>query len=83
MRGGAGDGDRRALGRQRVAGGGVGELGHRGDVAGRHLGDRDLLLAAQGEQGVQPLVVVGARVGEHGVGLIVPESTLNSEILPT
>ena len=53
--------DRRALRRQRVAGAGVGELGHGGQVAGHDLGDRCLVLAPQREQAVQPLG--GARRG--------------------
>ena len=44
---------RRALRRQRVAGVGVAQLGDGGDVAGSGIGDRQLLLAAQHQQGVQ------------------------------
>ena len=54
---------------EHVAGGGVGELGDRGDVARRHLGDRLLLLAAHDRELVQPLVVHRAAVHQRGVGL--------------
>ena len=60
---------RRALGREHVAGREVVELGDRGDVAGRDLLDRVLLLAAHGEELVQALVGVRARVDQHLVVL--------------
>ena len=60
---------RRALGREHVAGRDVVELGDRGDVAGRDLLDRVLLLAAHGEELVHALVGVRARVDEHVVVL--------------
>ena len=59
---------RRAFRCQRVAGTGVGQLGDGADVAGRQVRHRVLLLAAHGEQAVQALVLVCARVGELGVG---------------
>ena len=43
-------------------------LADRGDVAGGHLAQLDLLLAPQGEQPVQPLVGARPRVGEVVVG---------------
>ena len=46
----------------------AGELRHRGDVAGDHLRQRRLLLAAQHEQAVQPLRRAGAAVEELIVG---------------
>ena len=61
------DHDRGALGGQGVAGDHVGQLGHRADVADRQLVDGQLLLAAQGEGGVDPLVGVGADVDQDVV----------------
>ena len=52
------------FGRQRVAGGGVGELGHAADVAGGQRVDRLVVLAAHDEQAVEPLVGAGAAVHE-------------------
>ena len=55
---------RLALGRERVAGGGAGQLGHAADVAGGQRVDRLVLLAPHDEQAVQPLVGAGAAVHE-------------------
>jgi hypothetical protein len=55
------DAHRQPLRRQRVAGVHRRELGDGGEIAGRHLGDRHLLLAAQDEQAVQAFVGAGAR----------------------
>ena len=52
-----------------VAGRRVVQLGHGGDVAGRHLRGRLLLPAPQGQQLVEALVGHGPAVGQHGVGL--------------
>ena len=60
---------RRALGREHVTGREVVELGDRGDVTGRDLLDRVLFLAAHGEELVQALVGVRARVDQHLVVL--------------
>jgi hypothetical protein len=60
--------DRVVLGAQRVAGGGVGQLGHRTDVAGDHLVGRLLRLAADGQQVADPLVLALGRVEHRGVG---------------
>ncbi len=49
-------GDRRAVGGERVAGAGVGELGHRDDVAGADGVDVGLRAARQRDQVVQPLL---------------------------
>ena len=61
--------ERRALRGEHVAGTGRRQLGDGGDVAGRHLVDRVLLLAPHREQLVHALVALGARVGEHFVVL--------------
>ncbi len=52
-----------------VAGRGVGQLGHRRDVAGGNLRHRLLLLAPHQRQLVQALLVHRAPVHERGVGL--------------
>ena len=59
---------RRALGGERVARARVRQLGDGADVAGGDLREGLLLLAAHGEQAVQALVRMGARVGELRVG---------------
>ena len=59
-----GDVHRLALGGERVAGGGAGQLGHAADVAGRQRVDRLVLLAPHHEQAVEPLVGAGAAVHE-------------------
>ena len=59
-----GDVHRLALGGERVAGGGGGELGHAADVAGGQRVDRLVLLAPHHEQAVQALVGAGAAVHE-------------------
>ncbi len=58
----------RALGGEGVAGGGVGQLGHGHDVAGLGLVDGLGLFAPQQLQDVEPLIGVGAGIGEDGVG---------------
>ena len=64
---GPGNDDRSAPGSERVAGRHVAQLGNGGQIAGRNLVHRHLLLAPQGEKAVQLLVGVGAGVGEYGV----------------
>ena len=74
----------RALRRENVAGTSVRELGDGGDVAGGHVGDGVLILAAHDEQLVEALVGLGARRSMRTSSCFtVPCSTLKRFTCPT
>ena len=63
------DGDRLALGGQRVAGPGPVQAGNGDEIAGDDRRGRPGGVPGEGLQGVEPLLAAGAGVDEHGVGV--------------